>query len=188
MKDDDLTAAGAEPGAKADAASPSSAPSPLGLHADRDALRSILNSVPALSGNEDLREMAALRDSFLVQIPRQCLTEAVRTIWQELWSKAMAVLTPSQMRQLGRAFVFMARAHADQKRTNGDPYIVHTLSAALILAGMRLDLASLTAALLHDVLEDTDVTKDELREGFGDEVVTLVDGVTKLGKLPFMSM
>ena len=188
MKDDDLTAAGAEPGAKADAASPSSAPSPLGLHADRDALRSILNSVPALSGNEDLREMAALRDSFLVQIPRQCLTEAVRTIWQELWSKAMGVLTPSQMRQLGRAFVFMARAHADQKRTNGDPYIVHTLSAALILAGMRLDLASLTAALLHDVLEDTDVTKDELREGFGDEVVTLVDGVTKLGKLPFMSM
>ena len=114
VKDDDLTAAGAEPGAKADAASPSSAPSPLGLHADRDALRSILNSVPALSGNEDLREMAALRDSFLVQIPRQCLTEAVRTIWQELWSKAMAVLTPSQMHQLGRAFVFMARAHADQ--------------------------------------------------------------------------
>ena len=137
MKDDDLTA-GAEPGVEAGAASSPSAPSPSGIHADRDALRSILNSVPALSGNEDLREMAALRDSFLVQIPKQCLTEAVRTIWQELWSKAMAVLTPSQMHQLGRAFVFMARAHADQKRTNGDPYIVHTLSAALILGASAL--------------------------------------------------
>ena len=77
VKDDDLTA-GAEPGVEAGAASSPSAPSPSGIHADRDALRSILNSVPALSGNEDLREMAALRDSFLVQIPKQCLTEAAQ--------------------------------------------------------------------------------------------------------------
>ena len=191
MSDDEMKTM--EEGKNAVAKSAPPAPSvqplfPLEIHTDGEAMRSILNSVPALSGNEDLREMAALRDSFLVQIPKQCLTEAVRTIWQELWAKAMSVLTPSQMQQLGKTFVFMARAHADQKRTTGDPYIIHTLSAALILAGMRLDLDSLMAALLHDVLEDTDITMDEFRETFGDEVATLVDGVTKLGKLPFMSM
>lgn len=155
--------------------------------AGKDAMRSILSSVPTLVGNEDIREMALLRDSFLAKIPKQCQTETVRTIWQALWSKALASLTPSQMQHLGGAFVFAAKAHAEQKRTSGDPYIIHTLSAALILAGMRLDLASLVAALLHDIVEDTDVTTDELAEAFGSEVATLVDGVTKLGKLPFMT-
>ncbi|MBR1671366.1 MAG: bifunctional (p)ppGpp synthetase/guanosine-3',5'-bis(diphosphate) 3'-pyrophosphohydrolase [Fretibacterium sp.] len=151
-------------------------------------MRSILNSVPSLLGNEDLREMSALRDSFMAQVPEQSVTETVRTLWQNLWARAMVSLTPSQMQRLGKAFVFSAQAHAEQKRKSGDPYIIHTLSAALILAEMRLDLASLTAALLHDVLEDTEVTRDELEAAFGGEVVTLVDGVTKLGKLPFMSM
>ena len=161
--------------------------SPLDLHADKAAIRDILNTVPTLMGNEDSREMSALRDSFLAQIPPSSRTNAVRSIWQELWGKALATLTHSQMQGLGRAFVFAAQAHAGQKRTSGDPYVLHTLNAALILAGMRLDLASLTAALLHDILEDTDVTADELREAFGEEVITLVDGVTKLGKLPFMT-
>ncbi|MBQ9565634.1 MAG: bifunctional (p)ppGpp synthetase/guanosine-3',5'-bis(diphosphate) 3'-pyrophosphohydrolase [Synergistaceae bacterium] len=150
-------------------------------------MRSMLDSVPALQGNEDLREMSALRDAFLARIPRQSLTEGVKTCWQELWAKALAILTPSQMQRLGAAFVFAAEAHANQQRKSGDPYIIHTLNAALILAGMRLDLASLIAALLHDVIEDTEVTRDELRDAFGEEVLTLVDGVTKLGKLPFMT-
>lgn len=158
------------------------------ISADSSVISSILSSVPPLQGNEDLREMSALRDAFLAQVPEQSKTETVKTLWQNLWAKAMSILTPSQMRKLGEAFVFSAQAHADQKRKSGDPYIIHTLSAALILAEMRLDLASLTAALLHDVLEDTAVTRDELEAAFGGEVVTLVDGVTKLGKLPFMSM
>ena len=158
-----------------------------GIHADNEAMRSMLNSVPSLQGNEDQREMSALRDSFLTQIPPQCLTEAVKTCWQELWVRALAILTPAQMQQLGEAFVFAAHAHANQRRKSGDPYIIHTLNAALILAGMKLDLASLIAALLHDVIEDTEVSRDELRDTFGEEVLTLVDGVTKLGKLPFMT-
>ena len=116
------------------------------IHADSEAMRSILNSVPSLLGNEDLREMSALRDSFMAQVPEQSVTETVRTLWQNLWARAMVSLTPSQMQRLGKAFVFSAQAHAEQKRKSGDPYIIHTLSAALILAEMRLDLASLTAA------------------------------------------
>lgn len=152
-----------------------------------DEIRSIINSVPPLSGSEDLKEMTALRDSFYSQIPAECAVDSVKNVWNELWSKCMDFLTPAQTHQLGRAFVFAAKAHEHQKRRSGEPYIIHTLNAALILAGMRLDLASLTAALLHDVLEDTPVTPVELSEAFGEEVVTLVDGVTKLGKLPFMS-
>ena len=70
----------------------------------------------------------------------------------------------------------------------GDPYVIHTLSTASILADMQLDLATLTAALLHDVLEDTPTSPEELSAAFGEDVLTLVGGVTKLGKLPFMSV
>ena len=150
-------------------------------------IRSIVKSVPPLSGSEDVKEMATLRDAFYSQVPAESQAECVKSVWHELWSKCMTFLTPAQMHQLGRAFVFAAKAHEKQKRKSGDPYVIHVLNAALILAGMKLDLASLTAALLHDVLEDTPVTPVELSEQFGEEVVTLVDGVTKLGKLPFMS-
>ena len=150
-------------------------------------IRSIVKSVPSLSGSEDVKEMATLRDAFYSQVPAESQAECVKSVWHELWSKCMTFLSPAQMHQLGRAFVFAAKAHADQKRKSGEPYVIHVLNAALILAGMKLDLASLTAALLHDVLEDTEVTPVELSEQFGEEVVTLVDGVTKLGKLPFKS-
>ena len=150
-------------------------------------IRSIVKSVPSLSGSEDVKEMATLRDAFYSQVPAESQAECVKSVWHELWSKCMTFLSPAQMHQLGRAFVFAAKAHAEQKRKSGEPYVIHVLNAALILAGMKLDLASLTAALLHDVLEDTDVTPVELSEQFGEEVVTLVDGVTKLGKLPFKS-
>ena len=94
----------------------------------------------------------------------------------------MLSLTPEQMQQLGEAFVFSAVAHKDQFRKSGDPYIIHPVNAALILAGMRLDMATLEAALLHDTLEDTEVSHDELREKFGSDVEMLVDGVTKLAR------
>ncbi|NLL36593.1 MAG: bifunctional (p)ppGpp synthetase/guanosine-3',5'-bis(diphosphate) 3'-pyrophosphohydrolase [Fretibacterium sp.] len=131
--------------------------------------------------------MARLRDSFFVELPEQSRTDAVNTAWRELWSKCLTSFSPSQMNQLGKAFVFAGHAHADQKRTTGDPYVLHTISTAAILANMQLDLAALKAALLHDVLEDTDTSRELLTEEFGVDVATLVDGVTKLGKLPFMS-
>ena len=88
---------------------------------------------------------------------------------------------------LNRAYVFAMRAHGQQKRASGDPYIVHPLEVAGILTRYRLDTASIATALLHDTLEDTAATYDELKSQFGDEVAKLVDGVTKLSQLKWQS-
>ena len=81
---------------------------------------------------------------------------------------------------LNRAYVFAMRAHGDQKRSSGDPYFTHPLSVAAILTDLRLDPASIATALLHDVVEDTEVTIRDIRQAFGTEVAGLVDGVTKI--------
>ena len=82
-----------------------------------------------------------------------------------------------------RAFDVADRAHTGQSRLTGEPYIEHPLAVAGILADLRLDPETLMAALLHDTVEDTEVTREEVRQLFGDQVAKLVDGVTKLGKI-----
>ena len=78
----------------------------------------------------------------------------------------------------------MAReAHKEQKRKSGEPYIIHPLCTAIILADLELDKESIVAGLLHDVMEDTSVTKDQITKEFSEEVADLVDGVTKITKL-----
>lgn len=84
-----------------------------------------------------------------------------------------------------RAYVFAERAHREQKRESGEPYIVHPLSAARTLAEMRMDDASIAAALLHDVVDDTPTTIAEIKGAFGEEISFLVNGVTKLGKIKY---
>ncbi len=151
------------------------------LDTSRDSFSSIINSVPSIDNSSNyLRDMYALRDEFFLKIPPASQQECVRSLWQELWAKSMLSLNPEQLNQLGEAFVFAAVAHKDQFRKSGDPYIIHTLSAALILAGMHLDMSTLIAALLHDTIEDTSVTGEDVREKFGADVETLVKGVTKL--------
>jgi len=86
-----------------------------------------------------------------------------------------------------RAYVFAADKHDGQLRKSGDPYIIHPVSVAGIIAEMKLDVASVCAALLHDVVEDCEVTDGEMSERFGEEIAFLVDGVTKLGKINFTS-
>ncbi len=86
-----------------------------------------------------------------------------------------------------RAFVFACEHHADQRRQSGEDFIVHPVGVAKICAGMRLDTETLCAALLHDTVEDTTASLDEVREQFGDEVALLVDGVTKLTGITFTS-
>ena len=81
---------------------------------------------------------------------------------------------------LQRAFEVASRWHAGQHRKSGDPYITHPLAVAWILAGIGMDTTTLVAALLHDTIEDTDYTLEQMREDFGEEVALLVDGVTKL--------
>ncbi len=82
-----------------------------------------------------------------------------------------------------KAYVYAARAHDGQTRRSGDPYVVHPLSVASIITDLRLDVPSICAGLLHDCVEDTSSTVDELQQLFGQEVAFLVDGVTKLGKI-----
>ena len=82
-----------------------------------------------------------------------------------------------------KAYRVAADAHKDQKRKSGEPYIIHPLCVAIILAELELDKETIAAGLLHDVLEDTVMTEEQMREEFGDEVLLLVDGVTKLQHL-----
>lgn len=86
-----------------------------------------------------------------------------------------------------RAYEFAKAAHAEQKRASGEPYITHCVAVAAILSEMRVPPVVIIAGLLHDTVEDTRVTLDDIRRDFGDEVANLVDGVTKLTNLPRVS-
>jgi len=88
---------------------------------------------------------------------------------------------------LQRAYVFSAKVHEGQERLSGEPYLVHPLEVAGILADMRLDVVSIAAGLLHDTLEDTLTTAEELERLFGEEVAFLVDGLTKIARIEFTS-
>jgi RelA/SpoT family (p)ppGpp synthetase len=88
---------------------------------------------------------------------------------------------------LDRAYVYAMLAHGNQKRASGDPYFSHPLEVAAILTDLKLDDATIVAALLHDTIEDTSATKDDIREKFGDNIAELVDGLTKLKKLDLVS-
>jgi GTP pyrophosphokinase len=86
---------------------------------------------------------------------------------------------------IDRAYIYSARVHEGQTRLSGEPYLSHPLEVAGILADMKLDAVSVASGLLHDVIEDTRATPDEIKSLFGQEVLHIVSGVTKLGKLPF---
>ena len=96
-------------------------------------------------------------------------------------------LKPTDVERLTEAYRFSGAAHAGQTRQSGEPYVSHPLAVAEILAGWHLDSQALMAALLHDVMEDTSVTKAEISDTFGKPVADLVDGVSKLDKIEFQS-
>ena len=84
-----------------------------------------------------------------------------------------------------KAHSFAQNAHEGQKRKSGEPYVTHPIAVSGIIAELNLGVSSICAGLLHDTIEDTSATKEDLVETFGEEIAFLVDGVTKLGKLPF---
>jgi GTP diphosphokinase / guanosine-3',5'-bis(diphosphate) 3'-diphosphatase len=96
-------------------------------------------------------------------------------------------LPADQIARVRGAYEVGARAHASQKRRSGEPYITHPLAVAGILSGLRLDWETIVAAILHDTLEDTGLTRVQLEAGFGETVAELVDGVTKLEQVDFAS-
>ncbi|MDN4503059.1 bifunctional GTP diphosphokinase/guanosine-3',5'-bis pyrophosphate 3'-pyrophosphohydrolase [Alteromonadaceae bacterium BrNp21-10] len=108
-------------------------------------------------------------------------------LFEGLNNKISEYLLPEQVEEVKRAFLVGKVAHEGQLRSSGDPYITHPIAVAGILADMRLDHETLVAAILHDVIEDTTLTKADLAEQFSDTVADLVEGVSKLDKLQFGS-
>lgn len=102
-----------------------------------------------------------------------------------LHNLASSYLSDENMAMIDRAFVLADKAHAPQKRASGEPYIIHPIAVATIIAQMHLDKESIAAALLHDTVEDTVVTPEDIKREFGEVVEDLVNGVTKLDKLRF---
>ncbi|MGN0626744.1 MAG: RelA/SpoT family protein [Oscillospiraceae bacterium] len=101
--------------------------------------------------------------------------------------KAIDINKGYDVEKIERAYDLAARAHAEQKRATGEPYIIHPVAAAMITVQLGMDTDTVVAALLHDVVEDTTVTLDEIKKEFGPDVATMVDGVTKLSKIKFVS-
>ena len=136
----------------------------------------------------DIGSSAALL-SRKTQEPRQIKDPAPFTAPEDLYDELIRLIRsyhPSEDTSGIRAAYEMAeRAHKDQKRRSGEPYIIHPLCVAIILAGMEMDKETIMGALLHDVVEDTGVSLDEIEKQFGPEVALLVDGVTKLTNISY---
>jgi GTP pyrophosphokinase len=105
----------------------------------------------------------------------------------ELVERVQAYDTEADEALLNKAYVYAMKAHGKQFRASGDPYFAHPLEVAAILTDLKLDPATIVTALLHDTVEDTYVTIDDVKENFGQEIADLVDGVTKLSQLELFS-
>ena len=104
--------------------------------------------------------------------------------YEELRQLLVTIFSPEDVEQIDKAFKIADIAHEGQLRCSGQPYVIHPILVAKIVAELGMDKESVIAALLHDVVEDTDLTLEDVTEKFGKSVASLVDGVTKLGKVP----
>jgi len=105
----------------------------------------------------------------------------------DLVEKVLSYNAKANEALLNRAYVYAMKAHGQQKRASGDPYFSHPLEVASILTGLKLDDETIATALLHDTIEDTQTTKDEIERLFGPNIASLVDGLTKIEKLNLVS-
>lgn len=111
----------------------------------------------------------------------------VDSLFRDLYEQVKKYTPDLNDNVLQRAYDLGLEAHLRQRRFSGEPYFAHCLGVAQILAELRMDIATIVAGLLHDTVEDTELTLDEIRENFGDTVAQLVDGVTKISGLKFQS-
>src|SRR5262249_28001151 len=128
----------------------------------------------------------------MAQVPnafRQAISTNLLTLtkFRDLLRKLKKNRPQEDVELLRKAYQFAAQHHIRQVRASGEPYLVHPLEVAHILADLKLDLPTGATALLHDIVEDTTVTLDQIHDEFGDEVAHLVEGVTKISKLDFVS-
>src|SRR5690625_3767634 len=110
----------------------------------------------------------------------------IKTI-EQVMKHAKTYLLEEDILFIQEAYDYAAEAHAKQFRKSGEPYIVHPIQVASILVDLELDPSTIAGGFLHDVVEDTDITIEQIEETFGEEVAMLVDGVTKLGKIKYKS-
>src|SRR5512138_815418 len=103
----------------------------------------------------------------------------------DILDKVTAYNPAADLDLIRKAYVFSAKVHQGQIRLSGEPYLIHPMEVAAILADLKLDVPTVVTGLLHDTVEDTLTTLDQLKEMFGEEVANLVDGVTKIGKIHF---
>ncbi len=101
----------------------------------------------------------------------------------EITDKVASYIDKPDLDLIQRAYVFSAQAHDGVVRRSGEPYISHPMNVAYLLAAMQLDEATVAAGLLHDTVEDTDTTVDEIEDLFGSDVADIVDGVTKISRM-----
>ncbi len=134
-----------------------------------------------------LPESASAPDPPLLPVSPPVPPDTVGKLYSELEDKIREYRPKDDLAPLRKAFEFARRYHQDQTRDSGEPYMAHPVMVAHILADMRMDVVAMETGLLHDVVEDTSVTVDQVRKEFGDEVARCVDGVTKLAKLDFSS-
>lgn len=118
--------------------------------------------------------VATVEQNFDVEVAFDALLKGVRTYMPE-----------EECLEIRKAFEIAKKAHSKQKRASGEPYILHPIAVATILAGLQIDTMTLQAALLHDVVEDTEISLAQVKEIFGDELAFLVDGVTKLNQFQY---
>ena len=111
--------------------------------------------------------------------------ESPEKLYQELIASVRKYHPSTDISLIEKAYNIAYEAHKGQVRKSGEPYIIHPLCVAIILAELELDKETIVAGLLHDVVEDTVMTDEEIRQEFGAEVALLVDGVTKLGQLSY---
>src|SRR5216110_3955502 len=105
----------------------------------------------------------------------------------ELVDRVRAYTPTAPVDVIQRAYEFSAEVHKGQRRASGEPYLTHPVQVAGIIADMRLDVPSIATGLLHDTVEDTLATLEQIEETFGAEIAALVDGVTKIGQINFRS-
>ena len=116
---------------------------------------------------------------------RERLPPTLRGVGFRRLNSKLDYLTEDQLDKVKRAFELGYRAHSGQSRASGQPYISHPVAVAQIVADLRLDVESICAAILHDVIEDTEIDVQQIREEFGEDVAIIVSGVSKLDKLSF---
>ncbi len=140
---------------------------------------------------EEMKEIERIKSKKILleeadqELPKPDHFASPEELYAEL-EKAVLKYHPSDdLSMIRKAYELARESHKDQKRKSGEPYVIHPICVATILADLELDKESITAGLLHDIVEDTDVTNEDVRREFGSEVEIIVDGVTKLGQIGY---